>query len=342
MKKKLYLLFVVVLMAVAMPVAVFAASVISGGTSAEGEISVDAGKYYEFTFSLNAPANVGFTITVASNGEHGPYSAECYIGILAANRSVVYGYHLDQLGDPDTLRRGARGRDTRDSTELKYRKEPERLSAGAYTVVISAPDYLFSREGPFGYYSTGAKVWFEFELIGASGLSIGSAPAPAPVPIPAPSQAPGSAPVPGSSQDQGSEGISIFVNGKLLQTDVPPLIIESRTMVPLRAIVEALGIPIEWESASQRVNFSVTGGNVLYEYSMQINNTSVTQTTRNQRGQAAQSQIVIDSPPVLVGGRTLVPVRFVAEAAYCNVVWDGPSKTVTISSNQFVTSRNGR
>ncbi len=46
----------------------------------------------------------------------------------------------------------------------------------------------------------------------------------------------------------GSQTAKIIFNNQYLKTDVPPLIINGRVLVPLRAIGEALGVDISWDS----------------------------------------------------------------------------------------------
>lgn len=48
----------------------------------------------------------------------------------------------------------------------------------------------------------------------------------------------------------------IFVNGKELQSDVPPQMIDGRTMVPVRFIAEALGARVEWDAKNNAVNIT--------------------------------------------------------------------------------------
>ena len=43
--------------------------------------------------------------------------------------------------------------------------------------------------------------------------------------------------------------ITVAINGQLLETEVPPIIVEGRTMVPMRAIFEALGADVDWIGA---------------------------------------------------------------------------------------------
>lgn len=52
---------------------------------------------------------------------------------------------------------------------------------------------------------------------------------------------------------RAGENIRIFVNGKEIYTDVPPQVIEGRTMVPLRAVGEALGADVRWDDTNNVV-----------------------------------------------------------------------------------------
>ncbi|MFZ3171978.1 MAG: copper amine oxidase N-terminal domain-containing protein [Carboxydocellales bacterium] len=55
--------------------------------------------------------------------------------------------------------------------------------------------------------------------------------------------------------------IKLFVDGKELKPDVPPQVINGRTLVPARALAEALGAKVEWDAAKNAVVVtSDTGG----------------------------------------------------------------------------------
>lgn len=56
------------------------------------------------------------------------------------------------------------------------------------------------------------------------------------------------------------QGIKIFLNGRELQSDVQPLIINDRTMVPIRVIAEGIGMQVEWDNQNRRV---VINGNAI-------------------------------------------------------------------------------
>lgn len=47
--------------------------------------------------------------------------------------------------------------------------------------------------------------------------------------------------------------VKLIVDGKELQPDVPPQIIEERTMVPLRWVAEALGADVEWDESTRTI-----------------------------------------------------------------------------------------
>ena len=108
-------------------------------------------------------------------------------------------------------------------------------------------------------------------------------------------------------------------NGAETTLDVPAQIIDGRTMVPLRAIFEALDAAVDWDGDTQTITStkdSITvkmqiGSNILYK-----------------NGEESE----LDVPAQLVDGRTLVPVRAVAESFGADVEWDGDTQTVTINN----------
>jgi hypothetical protein len=112
-------------------------------------------------------------------------------------------------------------------------------------------------------------------------------------------------------------GIRVILNQRALRFDQAPIIENDRVLVPLRVIFEALDANVKWEQSTQTVTAvreDVTarltiGSNIL-----------------NKNGE----QIALDVPAQLVNGRTLVPVRAVAEAFGANVQWIPERMTVEI------------
>lgn len=125
-----------------------------------------------------------------------------------------------------------------------------------------------------------------------------------------------SAGLPSASGNSGN--ISVTVNGKAVNFDQPPIIVNDRTLVPVRAIFEVLGASVDWNNdtetvTSKRGNVTITltiGSNIMYK-----NGTAIT----------------LDVPAQIVSDRTLVPVRAIAEAFDCNVDWNDNTQTVIIT-----------
>ena len=122
-------------------------------------------------------------------------------------------------------------------------------------------------------------------------------------------------------------GVTVELNGETLNfTDangytVNPQIINNRTMVPLRKIFETLGADIEWYGESETV--IATKGDTKVK--LQINN-SIAELTKN----GITQKITLDSKPVIVNDRTLVPLRFISESLEKQVAWDQDTQTAII------------
>lgn len=114
-------------------------------------------------------------------------------------------------------------------------------------------------------------------------------------------------------------GVTVKLNGSTLNFDVPPQIINGRTMVPMRAIFENLGATVEWQQTTQTVISQK--GNTVISLTIGVPNIIVNGTAKT-----------LDIAPCIINGRTLVPVRAVSEAFNLNVDWDGNTQTVIINS----------
>lgn len=113
--------------------------------------------------------------------------------------------------------------------------------------------------------------------------------------------------------------IDLVIDGEKLELDVPPQLVENRTLVPLRAIFEKLGATVEWDQATQTAT-AIKGTDVV-----QI---TIDSTTAYINGQAQ----TLDVPAMVMDNRTLVPVRFVSEALQADVQWIQETQTVQITT----------
>jgi len=113
--------------------------------------------------------------------------------------------------------------------------------------------------------------------------------------------------------------ISVLVNGNAISFDQSPIIQDGRTLVPIRAIFEAIGANVNWDPDTQTV--TAARGDILIML-------TIGSQVLHKNGQ----QITLDVPAQIYGGRTLVPARAVAETFGADVSWDQDSQTVTINT----------
>ena len=117
------------------------------------------------------------------------------------------------------------------------------------------------------------------------------------------------------------ENITVMLNGQAMDFDVAPIIQNDRVLVPMRAIFEELHCSVDYTDIDGRqiitakLNENNSIGLVIGSDEMQIHN----------------QKIKLDTAPIIVNDRTLVPLRAVSEAFDYDVNWDGDTKTVTIS-----------
>ncbi|MEN6327428.1 MAG: N-acetylmuramoyl-L-alanine amidase [Syntrophomonas sp.] len=112
----------------------------------------------------------------------------------------------------------------------------------------------------------------------------------------------------------------VFLDNKQLIFDVPPIIENDRTLVPLRAIFEAMGATVNWDNASRTVTAQKDSTTVV----LAIGSTSPTINGVVKK---------LDVPGKIVGDRTLAPLRFVGEAFQGTVDWNGTTRTINIASS---------
>lgn len=116
--------------------------------------------------------------------------------------------------------------------------------------------------------------------------------------------------------------VTVEINGKNVVFDQPPIIQNNRTLVPMRAIFEAMGCKVYWWSSDMSISVYKDDKCIMQlwvgRYSMQVGDEYVT----------------LDVPPQILNDRTLVPVRAINESIGADVEWDGNTKTVSITYNQ--------
>jgi len=124
----------------------------------------------------------------------------------------------------------------------------------------------------------------------------------------------------GSSTPASPSGVKVTLNGAEIKfDDQPPIIENGRTLVPLRAIFEALGASIDWNPSTKTVTATKSSTTIT----LSIGSNIMTVNGKN---------ITLDVPAQIKNGRTLVPTRAVAEAFGIKVGWNQETQTVILTS----------
>lgn len=122
-----------------------------------------------------------------------------------------------------------------------------------------------------------------------------------------------------STAVMAQDEIKVYIDEKQVNFDVQPIIYEERTLVPLRAIFEALGAEVTWNQDTKTAS-AVRGDDTM---SITIDSK---QLLKNNKA------VELDVPAMIVSERTLVPVRAISESFDCDVQWDGNSQSVNITT----------
>lgn len=127
-----------------------------------------------------------------------------------------------------------------------------------------------------------------------------------------------------TAADEDDDSIKVIVNGnKVAFTDQEPVIVNDRTLIPVRAVSEALGKNVDWNGETQTVIITDEGAEAAEisevndgKIKVYANGVKVTFT---------------DQEPIIMNDRTMIPLRAVSEALGKKVDWNGETKTVTIN-----------
>lgn len=111
--------------------------------------------------------------------------------------------------------------------------------------------------------------------------------------------------------------VAVNINGQGIYFDVSPVIIGSSTYVPMRAVLEEIGISVCWDDAKK----SVTAENEEISVTAYLGSNEIT-----VNGEKTQ----IELTPIMLGGRVMLPVRSFADIFGAVVSWDNSSRSVNI------------
>lgn len=115
--------------------------------------------------------------------------------------------------------------------------------------------------------------------------------------------------------------IKIEIDGEIIHPDSAPMLIEGRTLVPIRAVAEKMGYSVAWDGENQLVILTSSNGSTILHFEI----------GSNLALKNLSERIELDVPAVIVGGRTYLPLRAVAEAMDADVNWNGNERIVEIT-----------
>ncbi len=116
---------------------------------------------------------------------------------------------------------------------------------------------------------------------------------------------------------------AILLDGYPLAFPTPPVIVKGTTMVPFRAISEAMGVDVQWDGATETITAIQTYGQDRKTVKMTLKNPQIT-----VNGQPTTLAVA----PYETNGSTLIPLRFFSEQFGAQVSWNDSTKTVSITS----------
>lgn len=130
------------------------------------------------------------------------------------------------------------------------------------------------------------------------------------------------------------ENYSVVLNGQKLEFDQPPIMKDDRILVPFRVILEAMNADVYYDRnndvGSNYTVISAVKNNIV----VQISNSSYGWgLTKSNYDNENYEVLEFDTMPIILNGRTLVPIRVLAECFGADVSWNGTSGTVNITAN---------
>lgn len=130
------------------------------------------------------------------------------------------------------------------------------------------------------------------------------------------------------------DNVKVIVDGEqVVFEDQAPVIIEERTLVPIRAVMEALGKKVDWNGDLQQA--------IVYDEYITVkltlnSNVMINEVKDPITGEVFAFDTELDVAPQLINDRTCLPIRAVVEAFGIAVDWDQETQSVLILSDALL------
>ncbi|MCX7746122.1 MAG: N-acetylmuramoyl-L-alanine amidase [Clostridia bacterium] len=119
-----------------------------------------------------------------------------------------------------------------------------------------------------------------------------------------------------------NETVGLNINGEVVHSDTPPVVVNNRTLVPARAVFEKLGANVSWDKPNDKVLVS-------------LNNIKIDLKINHKNAIINNKTVEMDVPPKIINGRTLLPVRFVSEHLNMKVNWLHDENMIAINTSNL-------
>jgi N-acetylmuramoyl-L-alanine amidase len=124
----------------------------------------------------------------------------------------------------------------------------------------------------------------------------------------------------GKTHAYNASEVKINIDGsELVPEDMPPVIIDGRTMLPMRLIAQKLGCEVLWNEETKQAFVMNDDYTVAF-------------TLGSKKGIKNGTEFTMDVPAMIINDRTMLPVRALANALDINITWDDPTRTVNIGA----------
>ena len=121
--------------------------------------------------------------------------------------------------------------------------------------------------------------------------------------------------------------IKLYIDGEKIETDVAPVIVNDRTLIPVRCFFEKFDAKVNWVESTKQVVIENDDKSIILKID-------------DKTAYVNNSAVALDAAPVIKNDRTLVPVRFISENLGYNVDWKEETKSVYITSPEPVEEKS--
>lgn len=133
---------------------------------------------------------------------------------------------------------------------------------------------------------------------------------------------------------------NVMVRGEKFVSENPPIVVEGRTYLPLRAMGEALNVPVEWNADLKQAEVAMSDKKPEVSQpkaSVELTTTTWTAYKATFKVMVRGSEFISENPPIVVEGRTYLPLRALGDALGVPVEWNADLKQAEVDMKSTAT-----